>query len=1189
MLLQRLVLLPIVFLALCATSRGGVISWGALSLSDDNAGVFITGATATISGPESATYQVSLPNYQASNFDSTFFNQLNFSVQATALSGVISNVAYSISGRFADDPNGLGPATADYQLFANASTVSGSFPPPATVNGLLLVTPATVLNLSGQFNLHDNGGSAAVFNVTFNLNVPEPAPAALLGGGLLLLGWFKWRRPVGKGRHVMAGLLAGVVAFSGDALAQVKPQSNPNNGISPMGRLARLVKKARAVQPNQGNGLTFGIPPEECEDCTFDPDFTFPGGGFNSEIAVAVDGTGQNIVVGFNDARGFNTVPFRLSGVAYSLDGGLTFTDGGQLPPGPTEVVSGTTVPQIFGDPDVKWVPGGAGCQFVYSSIMVKRFPATGTATGFAQTMSVHVSTDCGVTWSNPIEVTAATNPHGATTSGSASDDADKEFIDVDPDTGRVLMAWTNFTLDPLPVEIRTSFSDNLFSGSPTWSPGVVVTSTASGYFNMGVVPRFLGGGSNNVYLTFGRASLTVGTPYSGFSMDNVGFAKSTDNGVTWGPVTNLRGVDYYPPDYILGNDRIHSFPGMAVDNSGGPNSGNIYIAYSENTVLADGADVMIQRSTNGGTSFSPAVNLSSRPGAGRPQWFPYVTVDKTTGRVSVFYYDQGVAAAGDLTQVTWLYSDDGGVTWSKPTGLCAPPIIGSGATNSCDRPFRAGFGNDTSQPNLGDYIGSDARLGSFYAAFAGTPKIVNYTDGQPSAAMTTPEVRFKKLTTGQAAIDLGAITFTESGGNGFMDAGDQVRMFVGLRNYLTNAAIGTVTYTSVSATLSTTTAGVTILRATSSYPNLAPGATQSNSPDFVFQISPAFVPGTKIEFKLVVTTAQATASLAFSQNTGTPVPATIFSENFNGVATGTLPAGWTSAHGGGNNTVPWTTSNTFCGTPSNALFHVNANNGLSGNHTRWERGLSPSLVIPAAAQYVTMEFDVCYDTEDAPDFNILAYDGLTLRVTDLTPGRTLRSVLLEAFAEELTTGGIQHFPKHLPRGNSAAYLEDMSVWAGGNGAGPSGFQHVRARLPGMQGSTVQLRWEFTQDSFGICTDARPGARTCGVMVDNIVINSVTLKSDELARITLVPVPGTAGTFTGTVTSQPIAAAGGILVNLSSSNPGITTMPASVTIPAGSQNSPPFSVVISPAVSGTTLIITATGPSNARSAGIRIP
>src|SRR5262249_24397747 len=150
---------------------------------------------------------------------------------------------------------------------------------------------------------------------------------------------------------------------------------------------------------------------------------------------------------------------------------------------------------------------------------------------------------------------------------------------------------------------------------------------------------------------------------------------------------------------------------------------------------------------------------------------------------------------------------------------------------------------------------------------------------------------------------------------------------------------------------------------------------------------------------------------------------------NFDGVSPGTLPTGWTAAHGAGVNTVPWTTSNSFatslCGS-SNKAFHANANDGpTGGDQARWERLFSPLFNVPLSAQYVTLDFDVCFDTEDDPNFRILAYDGFFLRVTDQTPGRTLRSVLAEAFEEEFTTDSLQHYSKHFPRNGDPNYFED--------------------------------------------------------------------------------------------------------------------------------------------------------------------
>ena len=234
--------------------------------------------------------------------------------------------------------------------------------------------------------------------------------------------------------------------------------------------------------------------------------------------------------------------------------------------------------------------------------------------------------------------------------------------------------------------------------------------------------------------------------------------------------------------------------------------------------------------------TFSPAVLLNAKPGADRAQWFPYVTVDRATGRVWVYYYDQGVASSGDLSQVTYLYSDNGGATWSKPAALTP-------------RPFKAGWGNDTGQPNLGDYNQAVAQGGTLYAAYAATTQ-VGFADGQPSASMTTPDVVVTKVTSGVATPSLraGAVTFTESGGDGNIDPGDQVRLKIPLENYVTNP-LSAATVSGILATLSTTTAGVSLVQATSAYPDAAAGATTLNSNDFILQVSGAFVPGLPLNF----------------------------------------------------------------------------------------------------------------------------------------------------------------------------------------------------------------------------------------------------------------------------------------------------------------------------------------------------
>jgi len=903
---------------------------------------------------------------------------------------------------------------------------------------------------------------------------------------------------LGKKKLLLGAVIfASIAAWSGmttGASDHGRRRKQPDERMSAMGHAAARARAAlehglppgvRAAKDFEEAGLCVNQP--DCEGADDAPPADGPA-STQSETSIAVDSTGQHVVIGFNDFRGFSRNPISVSGFMYSDDGGSSFVDGGQLPSPGTDTIGTAKLPRVLGDPDIKYL---GGCVFVYSSIIVKKFSAA-TA---AQTMGVHRSTDCGHTWVGPFEVTPVTNPHGLVdVNGSPVDDADKEFMDVDPDSGRVIMSWSNFTPAAAGgVEISTTFSDNIATATPpTWSPRRIVGATDVD--GQGSIPRFAGHGSPNAYVAWSR--------FPDFFINNIGFARSTDNGATWSAPVSITG-DFFTMDHVLGNDRVHNFPSMAVDRSNSRFRGDIYIVYAENN-NRDGADIAFQRSTDEGLTFKPPLVLDSRPGDDRAQWFPAVAVDSATGRIHVFYYDQGIASSGDLSEVTHIFSDDGGRRWSSPQPL----------TN---RPFHAGWGNDTGQPNLGDYNQVVSQNGDafFVYALASRPP-AGFADGQPaSASLTVPDVVFNRLheargedddgedadgedehggdehESGRRAttLNIAGVTVNESGGNGFIDPGDTVKLKIALRNYVTNP-LSAHKVDDVKAVLSTSTPGVSVLKARREYEKIRPGETEVNTKDFVLAILPTFAPGTPIELVLTVGGGEhGHTTLLQTLLTGTPSTTTLLRENFDGVVPGTVPAGWTGSHAGGTNTVPWTTSNTFCNTGSNAAFHQNAADGPGPGaftNTRFERLFSPLFVVPGDADFVTIDMDVCYDTEDDPNFNILAYDGFLLRVTDQTPGRFLRSVLVEAFEDEFKTGSFFHYPKHFPRSGNLAYFEDMSAWAGDS----QGFKHVRVRLPGMAGSTAQLRFEFTQDAIATCSDVRPG-HTCGVMFDNLVVKSV--------------------------------------------------------------------------------------------------
>lgn len=91
-------------------------------------------------------------------------------------------------------------------------------------------------------------------------------------------------------------------------------------------------------------------------------------------------------------------------------------------------------------------------------------------------------------------------NPNGQLDQGVPVDAADKEFADVDPETGRVLLTWTNFTSTT--GEISATYSDNILTGTPTWQARRLIAASAAD--GQASIPHFARA-SANAYVAWSR------------------------------------------------------------------------------------------------------------------------------------------------------------------------------------------------------------------------------------------------------------------------------------------------------------------------------------------------------------------------------------------------------------------------------------------------------------------------------------------------------------------------------------------------------------------------------------------------------------------------------------------------------------------------------------------------------------
>ena len=158
----------------------------------------------------------------------------------------------------------------------------------------------------------------------------------------------------------------------------------------------------------------------------------------------------------------------------------------------------------------------------------------------------------------------------------------------------------------------------------------------------------------------------------------------------------------------------------------------------------------------------------------------------------------------------------------------------------------------------LNPTTGGTQTLSATYVLPAGSLQAVraNFREGGSTSPCTTggfddrDDLIFSTL-----PLTVGTITAVENpgNGNGVINAGEGARLTVPLTNGLSTPATG------ISAVLTTSTAGVTVtLPGTSTYPDLAPGASGSNATPFLFTLASDAPCPLTVDFTLTVTYAGA-------------------------------------------------------------------------------------------------------------------------------------------------------------------------------------------------------------------------------------------------------------------------------------------------------------------------------------------
>ncbi len=156
--------------------------------------------------------------------------------------------------------------------------------------------------------------------------------------------------------------------------------------------------------------------------------------------------------------------------------------------------------------------------------------------------------------------------------------------------------------------------------------------------------------------------------PHSG--ENSIGFNRSFDGGETfgfsWNIQSDIKGLS--GNSNLVGLDLI-SAPDMAVDISGGPHDGKIYIVWANVGVpgvnTGQDVDIYMITSDSWGSGWSAPIKVNQDPvGLSKEHFMPAITCDPETGTVTVIYYDNRDLGS-NMLEVWGSISYDGGNTFT--------------------------------------------------------------------------------------------------------------------------------------------------------------------------------------------------------------------------------------------------------------------------------------------------------------------------------------------------------------------------------------------------------------------------------------------------------------------------------------------------------------------------------------------
>jgi subtilase family serine protease len=272
--------------------------------------------------------------------------------------------------------------------------------------------------------------------------------------------------------------------------------------------------------------------------------------------------------------------------------------------------------------------------------------------------------------------------------------------------------------------------------------------------------------------------------------------------------------------------------------------------SYLSETVWNDGGGVGSSGGISANFSIPPwqqGISMTANKGSTTMRNVPDVALTASNVYVRADGADQTNVRGTSCAAPLWagfcaLVNQQAAANGQLPVGFINPAVYAIGKGASYSNCF-----HDTTTGNNGTSTKYPAVSGYDLCTGWGTPNGANLINALAGAPTNAP------------ALVASSAIVTGGNGNGVIDANECNLLNIVIQN------IGAATATTVNATLSTTTPGVTITQPSVSYPNIAPNAFATNSPPFQVSTSPAFVCGTPVSLSLALSYAGGSATNVFS------------------------------------------------------------------------------------------------------------------------------------------------------------------------------------------------------------------------------------------------------------------------------------------------------------------------------------